>query len=43
MFKRNETSNYDEIRMRNISEPDIVNKIPFEQDSIVSLSKDHQE
>lgn len=31
MYKHNETSNYDEVRNRNLSEPDIVNRVEFEE------------
>jgi hypothetical protein len=30
MYKHNETSNYDQDRNRNISEPDIVCRLPFD-------------
>ncbi|CDW87035.1 UNKNOWN [Stylonychia lemnae] len=30
MYKHNETSNYDQDRLRNISEPDIVQRVPFD-------------
>eukprot|EP00347_Sterkiella_histriomuscorum_P021960 403332172 len=32
MFKHNETSNYEDARIRNVSEPDIVNRMPLDDD-----------